>query len=297
MRVDKVLPRTKKHDAELAAHLGILRMRKSPDELRVLQAATKKTKRAFEDLILSMRTASSERELEAAFDARARIEGAGVGYGTIVAAGKNACVLHWTQNNAKLRKQDLLLVDAGVETELLYTADITRTLPLRGKFSATQRVLYDIVIAAQAAAFRAVKPGNDFLEPHRAASRVLARGLEDLGILESAERSLEKGDLSYKRYTLHGTSHMLGMDVHDCANVPRDIYYGKLKPGMVLTIEPGLYFQPDDLTVPKKYRGIGIRVEDDVAVTKTGRRILSASIPRRADDVEAWIKAVWRRKR
>ena len=144
------------------------------------------------------------------------------------------------------------------------------------------------------AAIEAVQPGNDFLEPHRAAMKVLAEGLGELGLLPtSVEEALAPENQFYKRYTLHGTSHMLGIDVHDCADAPSDRYRnGKLEPGMVLTIEPGLYFQLDDLTVPAKYRGIGIRIEDDVLVTARGQRVLS-DVPRDADDVEAWVSELW----
>src|SRR5690606_33342740 len=175
------------------------------------------------------------------------------------------CILHWTRNDAPLRPGDLLLVDAGVEADTLYTADVTRVLPISGKFTKEQREVYDLVLEANLAAIAAVKPGNDFLDPHRAAMRVLAEGLERMGILKDAEEALQEDKQFYRRYTLHKTSHMLGLDVHDCARARAENYrHGKLRPGMVLTIEPGLYFQVDDLTVPAKYRGIGVRIEDDV---------------------------------
>jgi Xaa-Pro aminopeptidase len=228
------------------------------------------------------------------FNLRARVEGNDAGYGTIAATGANACILHWTRNDGEIRQKDLLLLDAGIEGHQLYTADITRTLPISGKFSKEQREVYDLVRAAHQAALDAVKPGNDFMEPNRAAQRVLAEGLERMGILASAEEALAPDRQLQKRYTLHGTSHMLGIDVHDCAKARQEVYrYGQLLPGMVLTIEPGLYFQPDDLTVPAKYRGIGVRIEDDVLVTKTGMKNLSQSIPRDSDDVEKWMRAVW----
>ena len=189
-----------------------------------------------------------------------------------------------------------MLVDAGVECNSLYTADITRTLPVSGRFSDEQRIVYDLVWKAQQAGIEAAVAGNDFLEPHRRAIRVLAEGLVDLGILDvSVEEALDRDKLLHRRYTLHGTSHMLGLDVHDCANAREQEYrYGKLREGMVLTVEPGLYFQPDDATVPERFRGIGVRIEDDVAVTAQGPENLSAALPSRADDVEAWIAALWR---
>ena len=213
------------------------------------------------------------------------------------ASGHHACILHWTRNDGRLDKGELLLLDAGVEGNSLYTADITRTLPIGGKFSREQREIYELVLEAQAAAFRAVKPGNDFMEPNRAAMKVLAHGLERLGILSCpAEEALRDEKQLYRRYSLHNVSHMLGLDVHDCAQARQEVYkFGKLKAGMVLTVEPGLYFQIDDLTVPAKYRGIGVRIEDDVVVTAKGMKNLSADIPSTASDVEAWIAEVWAR--
>src|SRR5262249_18262817 len=181
-----------------------------------------------------------------------RTEGNDVGYASIVASGSHACTLHWTRNDGTIKKGDLLLLDAGVEGHSLYTADITRTLPISGKFTREQREIYELVLAAQSAAFKMVKPGNDFMDPNRAAMRVLANGLERLKILPmSAEEALREENQFYRRYSLHNVSHMLGLDVHDCAQARAENYkYGKLKPGMVLTVEPGLYFQVDDLTVP-----------------------------------------------
>jgi len=194
-----------------------------------------------------------------------------------------------------LNKKELLLVDAGVESEQLYTADITRTIPMSGKYSKEQREIYDLVQDAQEAAFKAVKPGNEFLAPHWAAMTTLAHGLEGLGLLPcSAEEALKPENQFYKRFTLHGTSHMLGMDVHDCSHArPAAYRSAAFKPGMVLTIEPGLYFQTDDLTVPARYRGIGVRIEDDVVVTARGCRLLSKDIPRTSSDVEKWMREVW----
>jgi len=292
--VDKALRPNKRRDGELAAALGETRLVKDAGEVKAIAAACKATKSALEDLILALKNARTERDLECAFDARARRLGNGVGYNTIVAAGANACVLHWTNNDARLRKRDLVLVDAGVEGEGLYTADITRTLPISGKFSPSQRRVYDIVIKAQDAAFEAIRPGADFLAPNRAAMKVLTDGLVELGLLPGgASEALKPENQFYRRYTLHGVSHMLGLDVHDCGKAPPQLYRrGTLTAGMVLTVEPGLYFQPDDLTVPKQLRGIGIRIEDDILVTEKGCRLLSKQIPRLPDDVEAWMASV-----
>jgi len=185
-----------------------------------------------------------------------------------------------------------LLLDAGVEADTLYTADITRTLPIDGTFTPEQRAVYELVLAAQDAAFERCAPGNDFLDPHRAAMEVLAAGLERLGIITSASEALRDENQFYRRYSLHNVSHMLGLDVHDCAQARAETYkFGTLRTGMVLTVEPGLYFQPDDLTVPARYRGIGVRIEDDVLITQTGVDVLSAAIPRRVEDVEAWVRS------
>ncbi|HKA86979.1 MAG TPA: Xaa-Pro aminopeptidase [Haliangiales bacterium] len=292
--LDALLP-ARDEDRAFATALSEMRLIKDKLELRELQTAIDATRRGFEDVIRALRGARSEREVEGVFHLRARTEGNDVGYGTIAASGRHACILHWTRNDGRLLPGDLLLLDAGVEGCSLYTADITRTLPLTGKFTPAQREIYELVAAAQDAAFARVRPGNDFLDPNRAAMRVLAKGLERLKILPmSAEEALREENQFYRRYSLHNVSHMLGLDVHDCAQARQQAYkLGKLKPGMVLTVEPGLYFQVDDLTVPAKYRGIGVRIEDDVTVTKTGMRNLSAKIPRTAADVEAWIARIW----
>lgn len=285
-------------DQQLATVLSEMRLLKDKEEIKELQTVVNATKRGFEDVIRRLKTTKMERELEGVFYTRARMEGNDVGYHSIVATGAHSCTLHWRHNDGKVKKGDLLLLDAGIEGQQLYTADITRTLPISGKFTKEQRAIYELVWAAQTAALKAVKPGNDFLEPNRAAMKVLAHGLERLGILESAEEALRDENQFYKRYSLHNVSHMLGLDVHDCAKARAENYkYGKLQPGMVLTIEPGLYFQLDDLTVPAKYRGIGIRIEDDVVVTTKGCLNLSKGIPTKAQDVEKWMKKVWGVKR
>ncbi len=283
-------------DKELATAISELRLIKDALEVQELKAVIASTKRGFEDVIRALGKAKSEREVEGLFGLRARVEGNDVGYGTIAAAGAHACILHWTNNDGALKKKDLLLLDAGVEGKQLYTADITRTLPIGGKFSKEQREIYELVWAAQQAAFEAVKPGNDFMEPNRRAMRVLAEGLVKLGILKvSADEALQDEKQFYKRYSLHNVSHMLGLDVHDCAKARQEVYrYGPLQPGMVLTVEPGLYFQQDDLTVPKKYRGIGVRIEDDLLVTTKGHQNLSKDIPSEAGAVEKWMKALRR---
>jgi Xaa-Pro aminopeptidase len=216
----------------------------------------------------------------------------GEGYDTIAASGPHACYLHWTRNDGTLVPGDLILVDAGVEADSLYTADITRTLPVSGTFTEVQRRVYETVREAADAAFAAARIGVRFRDVHGAAMKVIAERTAEWGLLPvSAEEALDadKGG-QHRRYMVHGTSHHLGIDVHDCAQARREMYYdGILAPGMVFTIEPGLYFQIDDLTVPAELRGIGVRIEDDIVMTEDGPVNLSAGIPRTADEVEAWI--------
>lgn len=279
-------------DGELAMALAELRLYKDALEVQELKKVIASTQRGFEDVIRGLSKFTSEREVEGTFFFRARVEGNDVGYGTIAASGQHACTLHWTHNDGKLGRGDLLLLDAGVEGHSLYTADITRTLPISGKFSKVQREVYEAVHAAQAAAFTGVAPGNDFMEPNRRAMRVLAQWLIDRGILKCPlDEALDEKNQLHKRYTLHNVSHMLGLDVHDCAKARQESYkLGRLKPGMVLTVEPGLYFQDDDLTVPARYRGIGVRIEDDVLVTAKGFVNLSKAIPSEASAVERWMQ-------
>jgi Xaa-Pro aminopeptidase len=282
-------------DAELATWLSEARLVKDAGEIEELRLSIDATKKGFDDVIRALRTAPTERWVEGVFGLRARVEGNDVGYGTIAACGSHACTLHWTRNDGKLDPNELLLLDAGVEGHELYTADITRTLPVGGKFSAPQRRIYELVWRAQQAAFATIRPGAEFLDPNRAAMKVLAEGLHALGILkEDPTESLRDDRQTHKRWTLHNVSHMLGIDVHDCAKARAESYkFGRVAEGMVFTVEPGLYFQPDDLTVPEEYRGIGVRIEDDVVVTADGYENLSAHIPSTADAVEAWMAELW----
>ncbi len=208
-------------------------------------------------------------------------------YGSIVAAGANACVLHYRENTAELRKGDLLLIDAGCELES-YAADITRTFPVDGKFTAAQKDVYELVLAAQEAAIKAVKPGAAFIDYHDAATRVLVRGLIDLKLCKgSVDKVL--ADESYKRFYMHRTGHWLGLDVHDAGDYMRKGKWRKLQPGMVLTVEPGCYIRPGP-GVPRHFWNIGVRIEDDVLVTAKGREILTAGCPKRVADVEAAVR-------
>ncbi|MBB5934253.1 aminopeptidase P family protein [Streptomyces zagrosensis] len=285
---DKV---TFERDEELRSFLSELRLVKDEFEIGELQKAVDSTVRGFEDVVrvLDKAEATSERYIEGTFFLRARVEGNDVGYGSICAAGPHATTLHWVRNDGDVRSGELLLLDAGVETHSLYTADVTRTLPISGTFTELQRTIYDAVYAAQEAGIAAVKPGGKYREFHDAAQRVLATHLVEWGLVDGpVDRVLELG--LERRWTLHGTGHMLGIDVHDCAVARRETYAdGTLEPGMCLTVEPGLYFQADDLTVPVEYRGIGVRIEDDILVTEDGNRNMSAGLPRTADEIESWM--------
>jgi len=290
-RIDALI-KVNDEDAQLTRALSEMRLVKDEFEIAQLQLAVDYTVKGFEDVVRALPAAveRGERVIEGVFHLRARVEGNDVGYDTIAASGSHATTLHWTRNDGPVGANDLLLLDAGVECHHLYTADVTRTMPVNGVFSPIQRKVYQLVLDAQKAGIAAVKPGAAFMAPHEAAMLVLARGLYEWGILkEEPEVAVRKDRRLQHRYTLHGTSHMLGIDVHDCAGARDEVYLGDLAEGYVLTVEPGLYFQPNDLTVPEEYRGIGVRIEDDVLVTRDGSRNLSAALPREVDEIEAWM--------
>ncbi|MEV4756262.1 aminopeptidase P family protein [Micromonospora sp. NPDC049559] len=282
-------------DRELAETISELKLVKDEWEIAQLQEAIDATVRGFEDVarILPADRPVSERLLEGVFGLRARHDGNDVGYSSIVGAGEHATILHWIHNNGTTRPGELLLMDMGVEGRQLYTADVTRVLPVSGTFSPLQRQVYDIVHASQQAGIDFIKPGVAFRDVHLTCMRVLAEGLSELGLLPvSVDEAMDPESTVYRRWTLHGFGHMLGLDVHDCARARKEKYRdGTLGEGYVLTVEPGLYFQPEDDLVPEELRGIGIRIEDDVLVTATGAVNLSAGLPRTADDVESWLAA------
>jgi Xaa-Pro aminopeptidase len=285
-------------DEELSIFMSEQRLCKDEYEIREMQKAVDATALGFNDVIhaipAAVETPRGERVLDAAFYGRARIAGNELGYNTIVGAGSHACVLHWIRNDGDIHRGELVLVDAGVEMESFYTADITRTLPVNGIFSPSQRALYMLVYEAQLAGFAAIKPGALFSDINKACQAVLAQGLADMGVLTvSAEESLRPEVGLHRRWTLHGVSHHLGLDVHDCAQARKEMYLdATLREGMVLTVEPGLYIQPDDELFAPEYRGIGIRIEDDVVVTANGYRNLSENIPRHPDDIEKWMQTL-----
>ncbi len=282
-------------DAKLAEFVSELRLVKDAYEIAEMRKAVAASIQGFEEVAKSLKAATKhprgERIVETAFFAKARAEGNDLGYDTIAAAGSHACTLHWIVNNGPVKDGELILVDAGVEVDSLYTADITRTLPINGKFTDVQRDIYEAVREAADAVFAVAKPGLKFRDLHATAMKVIAAKTAQLGLLPvSADESLEQDKQFHRRWMVHGTSHHLGIDVHDCAQARREMYLDSgLQPGMIFTIEPGLYFQPDDLLVPEELRGIGVRIEDDVLVTETGVENLSAALPRSADDIEAWL--------
>ncbi|CAM3388027.1 aminopeptidase P family protein [Nocardioides dubius] len=292
-RIDHSVNPDSARDAELARVASEQRLIKDPWEIDELAAACDATTLGFEDSVRDWANVLKygERWIEGTFFRRARAMGNDIGYDSIVGGGSHATTLHWIDNNGPITAGELVLLDMGVEGHNLYTADVTRTLPVNGTFSPLQRDLYTLVYDAQEAGIAAVRPGVPFLAAHHAAMEVLAHGLGDLGLLPvSVEEALDPESKVYSRWTLHGTSHMLGMDVHDCgAAAPEAYTRGDLRAGMVLTVEPGLYFQADDLLVPEELRGIGIRIEDDIVVTPEGSTNLSATLPRTADAVEAWM--------
>ena len=301
----------RKEDEALEEHLSEIRLIKDAFELEEMIHAVEVTKAGFEDIIRVLPRAvghrRGERVIEGAFAANAREEGNGLGYETIAASGNHANTLHWIDNDGEVRDGDLVLVDAGVEGDLvlvdagvevdsLYTADITRTLPVNGRFTEVQARVYQAVLdACEAALARANEPGCRFKDVHDAAMKVIAARLYEWGILPvTPEESLATTGQQHRRWMPHGTSHHLGLDVHDCAKARAELYQGALlEPGMVFTIEPGLYFRADDLLIPEEYRGIGVRIEDDVVVNADGTVTrISEDIPRTIAGVEEWIASV-----
>lgn len=276
---------------------AVARMLKDDYEIGEMRKAILATRHGFDNILRhldeSVDKPRGERMLEGAFNAVSRIEGNDVGYGTIIASGPDGPTLHWMRNTHTVRRQDMLLIDAGVETQSLYTADITRTFPVTGTFNPVQRKLYQAVFDAQQAGFEAAQPGRTYSDIHHACMRSLAESLHEWGVLKvPVKEALSPEGQQHRRWHACGVAHHLGLDVHDCAQARYEEYQGaKLTPGMIFTIEPGLYFRENDLLIPEEFRGIGIRIEDDVLMTERGPEWLSKSvIPSTIDEVEAWMK-------
>jgi Xaa-Pro aminopeptidase len=262
-----------------------LRLYKSPAELKLMHQAASIAADAQRAAIQAAQPGRGEYEVEAALLHAMRARGAVPSYPPIVAGGANACVMHYQENRAKLQRGALLLVDAGAEVEC-YASDITRTWPVGAKFSREQRALYEIVLEAQAAAIEEVHIGRSYDAAHEAATLVITEGLCALKLLRgSARAALKTG--SYKRFFPHKTGHWIGLDVHDVGDYQVDGEARLLEPGMVLTVEPGIYVTPDDTSVPERWRGIGIRIEDDVAVGANGPDVLTAAVPKDPAELEA----------
>ncbi|WP_316671183.1 aminopeptidase P family protein [uncultured Propionibacterium sp.] len=287
-------------DARLHAAADELRLIKDDWELGQLREACRLSAEAFADVVTHMdravATRRGERLLEGVFGLHARTGGNAVGYDSIVAAGDHANTLHWVRNDGPVRPGDLVLMDAGIELDSLYTADITRTMPVNGSFTPEQRQVYDAVRAAQRAGLAAARPGAGFPDVHRAAVEVLARAFDDWGILPvPVDEALSSDGGQWRRWMVHSTSHHLGIDVHDCARARDERYrQGTLVEGMVITVEPGIYFRSTDLLVPVPLRGIGVRIEDDIVITADGCSVLSEDLPRESSDVEAWMGSLAR---
>jgi Xaa-Pro aminopeptidase len=284
----------KPHVAEFSPHvsdvchpIAEMRLVKDTEEIDIMRKAAEISAHAHIAVMNACLTRRlMERGLEAEFHTYLRNRGGDPShaYPTIVAGGKNACVLHYTENNTMLEYGDLVLVDAGGELDG-YAADITRTFPVDGIFSVEQRALYTIVFDAQKTAIEQIRPGNTYQDPHVAAVRVITEGLVRLGLLSGDVDYLIENQL-YKKFFPHRTSHWIGLDVHDVGDYTVGSEWRMLQPGMVLTVEPGIYIQPDDESVDSIWRGIGIRIEDDILVTKEGYEILSAAAPKEIDAIE-----------
>ncbi|WP_028080591.1 Xaa-Pro aminopeptidase [Solimonas soli] len=268
----------------LETSLHEMRLKKSPAELKLLAKACAVSAEAH---VLAMRTARPglrEWQVGAEIEAHFLRNGMEPGYGSIVGGGENACILHYVDNGALLRDGDLLLIDAGGELHG-YTADITRTFPVNGKFSKAQRAVYEIVLEANKQAIRTLKVGESVGRPHEVATRILTEGLVDLGLLKGSVKELIKAG-KQRQFYMHGTGHWLGMDVHDVGRYRLDGKYRRFEPGMVMTVEPGLYIAPGTKGVDEKYWGIGIRIEDDVVVTEDGPRVLTGGVPKDVGEIE-----------
>ncbi|MES9937676.1 MAG: Xaa-Pro aminopeptidase [Sedimenticola sp.] len=266
-------------------YLHDMRLYKSRSELKAMRTAAKISAKAHKRVMKACRPGVMEWELEAEFMHECATGGARhQAYSPIVGGGANGCVLHYTDNGDKLNDGDLLLIDAGCEYDY-YASDITRTYPVNGKFSEPQRLLYELVLKAQLAAIAKVRPGSHWDDPHQAAVKVITKGLVDLGILKGRVANLLKNE-AYKRFYMHRTGHWIGMDVHDVGDYKVDGNWRLLEPGMALTIEPGLYIPAGSKGVAKKWWNIGIRIEDDVVVTKDGHDILSKDAPKTVEEIE-----------
>ncbi|MCH8174387.1 MAG: Xaa-Pro aminopeptidase [Proteobacteria bacterium] len=265
-----------------------LRLIKSTREIKLMQQAAKISAEGHKRAMAYCRPGIKEYELEAELlYAFTRNGSRAPAYTSIVATGDNACILHYIENNAEVKSGDLVLIDAGCEYEH-YASDITRTFPANGKFSPEQKAIYNIVLKAQLAAIEAIRPGVPWDEPHNISVKIITQGLVRLGILKGRPSQLIKSE-AYKDFYMHRIGHWIGMDVHDVGDYKIDDDWRLLEPGMVTTVEPGIYISPSNRKVPKKWRGIGVRIEDDVLITKNGNKVLSAGIPKTVQEIESFM--------
>ena len=268
--------------------LGEMRLIKSKEELARIAQATELTAQAHLAAMKAIRPGMYEYELEALIDSIFRKHGGrGTAFPTIVANGENATILHYTANNCAIRDGDLVLIDAGCEYKY-YNGDITRTFPANGKFTETQREIYQVVLDVQLAVIETVRPGVSIDEPNKKAVELLTEGMVELGLLKGEKEKLIEAE-EYKKFYMHRVGHMLGLDTHDVNKTRDGEEHKTFQLGMVTTVEPGLYIQPDSENVPSKYLGIGIRIEDDVLVTETGNEVLTAQVPKTVEDIEQFM--------
>ncbi len=266
-----------------------MRLRKGSEEIELMRRAASVSAEAHLQAMRSVRPGMYEYELEAEFLHVFRRHGCEPAYPSIVGGGANACILHYTENNARLRDGDLVLIDAGAEFRC-YASDITRTFPVNGRFTGEQRAVYELVLQAQTASVEAVRAGAHWNLPHERSVRILTEGLVDLGILQGDVDALIE-DEKYRPFYMHRTGHWLGLDVHDVGEYGHEGAWRTLEPGNVLTIEPGLYIAAGSEDVDERWWNIGVRIEDDVLVNESGREVLSAAVPKDPDEIEALIAA------
>ena len=265
--------------------LDEMRLHKSPQEIELMQIASTISAQAHTRAMQTVKPGMMEYALEAELNYIFGQNGCVPSYNSIVGGGENGCILHYVENDKVLKDGDLVLIDAACEYQL-YASDITRTFPVNGKFSSEQKALYEVVLKAQLAAIDAVRIGNSYKEPHRIAVRILVQGLLDLGLMQGDIEQIIEAE-SFHQFYMHGTGHWLGMDVHDVGSYKIEGEWRVYEEGMAVTVEPGLYIAPDDETVDVKWRGIGIRIEDDVVVTKNGPRVLTAAVVKTVEEIEA----------
>lgn len=285
---------------ELSSTLAALRMVKDDWEIAQLREAVDHTTAGFAEVVAEIPAAirgGGERWLQGTFDRHARTHGNGVGYATIVGSGKHAPTLHWVRCDGPVLEDKVLLLDMGVEANSFYTADVTRTFPGSGTFSPVQHQVHDLVEKSHRAGLAAVGPGRPWTDFHHASMEVIANGLNDWGLLPvSVDEALSPNGQHHRRYLVCGVGHHLGLDVHDCAQSSHEDYQGSpLQAGMVLAVEPGLYFHEHDLTLPPELRGIGVRLEDNVLITPTGSEVISDALPITATGIEAWMAQAQKR--